>query len=267
MLTQSCQRWRAGRASYRPARECIDPRAFEVAELELAAARSFVLEHHYAGTFPAQRFCYGLARAGELVGAAVFDMPMQARALDCLPVPRDVAVELGRFVLLDEVGANAESWMLARCFELLGKEGVAGVVSFSDPVPRTDQAGVVVFPGHVGTIYQASNAVYLGKSKAEVRRMLPDGRVLSGRALSKIRKRETGWRYASEQLVAHGAAPLLAHEDSRAWLAHWLALLTRPLRHGGNHKYCWALRARDRARLPASLPYPKVAVPGDRARA
>ena len=33
------------------------------------------------------------------------------------------AVELGRFVFLDQVGFNGESWLLARCFELLRRDG------------------------------------------------------------------------------------------------------------------------------------------------
>jgi hypothetical protein len=88
-------------------------------------------------------------------------------------------------------------------------------------------------------------------------RLLPDGRVFSARALAKIRSRDRGWRYASEQLVAAGAAPLLAHEDAPAWLARWLDPLTRRVHHRGNHKYAWVLDPRRRRHLAASLPFPK----------
>ena len=57
------------------------------------------------------------------------------------------AVELGRLVLLDEVPGNGESWFIARCFELLRREGIVGVLSFSDPVPRTTADGRKVLPG------------------------------------------------------------------------------------------------------------------------
>jgi hypothetical protein len=33
------------------------------------------------------------------------------------------------------VPANGESWFLARCWEMAARQGVRGVVSFSDPVP------------------------------------------------------------------------------------------------------------------------------------
>ncbi|MDO0929927.1 hypothetical protein QQY24_33040 [Streptomyces sp. TG1A-8] len=65
------------------------------------------------------------------------------------------SLECSRFVLLDECPANAESWFLARCFDALLARGVRGVVSFADPVPRTDASGAVVAVGHVGTIYLA----------------------------------------------------------------------------------------------------------------
>src|SRR5262245_917910 len=59
---------------------------------------------------------------------------------------------------------RARRRFLARWWELAARHGVRGVVSLSDPVPRRTVAGELVFPGHVGTIYQASNAAYLGRT-------------------------------------------------------------------------------------------------------
>lgn len=220
-------------------------------------AKAFVVEHHYSGTFPAARRRLGLYRGEDLVGVAVFSVPAQPRCLHCVPGDDGSRVELGRFVLLDDVPANGESWFLARCFEDLRGRGYTGVVAFSDPTARTSHAGDLVFPGHVGTIYQATNAAYLGRSKAEIRRMLPDGSVIHGRALAKIRRRDQGYRYAVGRLVQHGAEPLGDDEDAVAWVTRWCGHLTRPLRHPGNHKYAWVLgHPRAQRRLPAQ-PYPK----------
>lgn len=266
MITACTQRWRAGRASYRPASEVIDVRAYEVQAIDgpgadnLAAA--FVEHHHYSGSYPAARERFGLwRRGGALVGVAVFSVPAQPKALDALPCPREEAVELGRLVLLDEVPANGESWFIARCFEQLRRRGYAGVLSFSDPVARRTAAGEVVFPGHVGTIYQATNATYAGRATPRTLRVFPDGRVLSARALSKVRARDRGWQYVVDLLVAAGVrAP---RNTTAAELALWLPievrLCTRPLRHGGNHRYLFGLTPACRRRLPASLAYPKFA--------
>lgn len=258
MLSDVTQRWRAGRDRYRPAGETIETRRYDVAAIrDDVTAKRFVVEHHYSASYPAARFRFGIYRGAELAGVAVFSVPAQPLALACLPGHDDERVELGRFVLLDDVPANGESWFIARCFELLRAESIAGVVAFSDPSRRTDGTGQIVFGGHIGTIYQATNATYLGTSKAERRILLPDGTILHRRALSKIRSRERGHRYASALLVRHGARPLGEREDPEAWLATWLPLLTRPLCHPGNHKYAWALQRRDRRLLPPSRPYPK----------
>lgn len=226
-----------------------------------ATARGFVERHHYSGTYPAARVRVGLYRRGELVGVAVFSHPCNDRVLtNVFPaLPPAAAVELGRFVLLDEVPGNGETWFLARAFRLVAAAGIAGVVSFSDPVPRTDAGGKATFPGHLGTIYQAHNARYLGMGTPRSLRLLPDGSVFSDRARQKIRAGAKGWRYASEQLAAHGADPLpgeASEQDRRAWLRYWTRELTRPLRHPGNHRYAWALRRR--VGMAAGERYPKA---------
>lgn len=268
MLTNVSQRWRSGRAAYRPAWEPIDPRRFEVAPIEDdRTAKTFVVEHHYSGSYPAARRRFGLYRGAALVGVAVFSVPANAAALSCLPGAPEESVELGRFVLLDDVPANGESWFLARAFERLRREGFVGVVSFSDPCGRTRADGGLVFPGHVGTIYQASNAVYLGRSKAETVRLLPDGSVLHRRALAKLRNGERGRRYVEGLLERHGAPVREPGENPRDYADRCLRAVTRPFRHGGNHKYAWALQRRDRRFLPPSLPYPKAPDVGAIARA
>lgn len=260
-MTPVVQRWRARRDSYRPAGEVLRTADYEVAPIAAdREAKAFVLAHHYSGSYPAARVRVGLYRRAELVGVAVFSVPAQPAVL--APFGTASAVELGRFVLLDSVPGNGESWFLSRAFEFLRGDGFAGVVSFSDPVPRARADGEVVFGGHVGTIYQASNAIYTGRSKAERRLLLPDGSLLHGRTLAKVRRRDRGWRYASALLERHGAEPLSEHEDAAAWVARWVPRLTRPLRHGGNHRYLFAIecgragRAMRRA-LPKGLPYPK----------
>lgn len=264
MSTQLTQRWRENRASYRPAGEPIHTRSYEVAAIiGDAEAKAFVKQHHYSRSYPAARFRFGLYRAGALVGVAVFSHPVNDKTLtNIFPFSARDSVELGRFVLLDDVPSNGETWFLARCFDLLRRETIAGVVSFSDDQPRRTISGRVVFAGHIGTIYQAHNAVYLGRGVARPVRLLPDGRILSARAIQKIRAGEVGWRYSAQLLEDFGAAPMSQPDNSlyrQAWLEYYLPRLTRSIRHLGNHKYAWTLQRRARRVLLSSLSYPKRA--------
>jgi len=181
------QRWRERRAFYRPDGELFDPRAFGVEIIREREARPFVEAHHYSGSYPAARLAVGLMRSREgwftpeLVGVAVFSVPAQPQAIRAhLGVEPAHGLELGRFVLLDEVASNAETWFLARALRMLRAElpEVRGVVSYSDPMPRHALDGRLVMPGHVGLIYRASNAIGLGRSSPRTLLLTPDGRAL-----------------------------------------------------------------------------------------
>ncbi len=260
MISLPCQRWRDRAGSYRPAGEPIRTADYDVAEIATdREARAFVERHHYSGSYPAARARYGLHRRGELVGVAVLSHPASEAALAAaLPLPCDrlAKAELGRLVLLDDVPANGESWFMARAFELARAQGFDAIVSHSDPQPRRRADSSVVFPGHLGVVYQSLNATYLGRTKASSWRLLPDGTVLSARGLSKLRAQDKGWRYVVELLLEHGApAPA---GDWRAWCSLAIAAASRPFRHYGNHRYVWSLDRRLRRYLPASKPYPKL---------
>lgn len=270
MIVDYVQRHRESAVRWRPAREVVDLGGLEVGPIERDVARAFVELHHYERSYPAGRFRFGLFERSALVGVAVFSQPVNDLSTACLPGEPLERIELGRFVLLDRVGANGETWFLGRCFEALRREGLTGVVSFSDPVPRRTFAGAVVMPGHVGIIYQAHNAIYLGRSRSERRRVLPDGTVAHNRTLAKIRNLERGWRPAVDDLVGHGAGVPGTGEDMRAWLARELPRITRSVPHHGNHKYAWTLQRQARRHLEryverhmGALPYPKVADLGE----
>lgn len=126
-MTTPCQRWREHRATYRPAGEPIDPTRYGIELIDDdTTAAGFVVRHHYSGNFPAARLRVGLYRQRrwvrpELVGVAVFSVSGQQAVVPHY-MPGLVAaqgVELGRFILLDDVEANGETWFLARAFAVL----------------------------------------------------------------------------------------------------------------------------------------------------
>ena len=264
---QSCMRWRGGRNAWQhPDRQAFEPRRYEVTPIAEVPARAFVERHHYAASFPSARLRFGLYQGSQLAGVTVHSVPMQAKVLT-IPFPSLTpmweSLELGRFVLLDEVPANGESWFLARCFELARKEGIRGVVSFSDPLPRYDADGDVVFRGHIGTIYQASNAICAGRSTRRTLTILPNGRVLSDRAAQKIRASETGHGGVERSLREFGASPRRLSESASDYLKRVLVEVgARKVSHPGNHRYLFVLgSAREKRAIEIGLPrgpYPKT---------
>lgn len=272
----ACQRQTRRRTTWRPAGEPFNPARYSVERIAEPAARAYVETHHYSGTWPVSLRQYGLiesTEAGpELVGVACLSVPTNVRVLSN-PFPElepyVESAELGRFVLADRVPGNGESWMLGRVFELAAADGLRGVVSFSDPVARRAASGELVMPGHVGVIYQATNAVYCGRGTARTLRLLPDGSALNDRALQKVRDQDRGHEYVERRLVAAGARARRAGERPGDWLAVALADVgVRRLRHPGNHRYCFrvgspAVRRRVRLALPAgTYPRPDLALFG-----
>lgn len=294
-MAPRCQRWQDRRPSWRrPADGGFDPAAFTVEPVPAeTVAAPFVERHHYSGSFPAARLAFGLLtdrpelagpapteHAGQLLaGVAVLSVPMSESVLtNVFPdlAPYAESLELGRFVLVDACPANSETWFRARADQLAADVGVRGVVAFSDPVPRVREVvdldpgtGAVtvrreqVLPGHWGCIYQAGNAVFLGRSTPRTLVWLPrQGRVLSARTLQKIRRQESGSEAAERALTQMGARPRRAGEQPGAWLAQALDEVgaTR-VRHPGNLRYAWPVgprsgRRRARIALPSG-PYPK----------
>ena len=257
MITKHTQRWLKRQAAYVPVGTPIRTAEYEVAPIDESPAKEFVIEHHYSRSYPASMRRFGLWRRDALVGVAVFSVPMNYASLKPLPGDPKASTELGRLVLLDKVPANGESWFIARAFEALRTEGFTGVVSFSDPTARRKADGTILFPGHVGTIYQALNAIYLGRATPRTLRLLPDGRVFSHRTEQKIRAGGWGSGYSEQQLVEYGATPLRPNEDPLVWLHRWIGRLTRPVRHPGNYKYVWAFDRSAQRVMPKSQPYPK----------
>lgn len=238
------QRWRDRRDRYVPNASIIAPAEYAVDGLEEARAKPFVIQHHYSASFPAARLSVGLFRKARLVGVATFSVPMNNRATTrhAGVEPRH-GVELGRFVLLDEVAGNGETWFLARALTLLRREKpeVLAVISYADPVPRVTDAGMVK-PGHIGIIYQGMSAAYRGRGEARTTDWTPDGRPFSPRAASKVRNRECGHAYAVDELVRRGAPCPQPDDDLRSWYDGLLATgFLQRRRHPGNHVYSFAL--------------------------
>ena len=263
MITDFDQRWRDRRAIYKLAGirgESFQPRLYEVQEdLPEAEARAFTEKNHYSGSFPVAQRCFGLRYRAELVGTFVSSVPQGDKVLrKVFPDKEGMPTDCGRFVLEEGVPHGGESWFHARVREVLARDGYTGLLAFADDVRRTDAEGRVIYIGQLGTIYKASNALFLGRGTPRSVRLMPDGHVFPERSIQKIRKGERGWRGAAAKLEALGAPRVPEDPEQRLiWLHAALAAHTRPLRHPGPLKYVWRLHKRATV-VGTPRPYPRI---------
>lgn len=242
-----------------PRDDSFHPSEFDVSPICEKDAKDFCLRWHYSKSYPSARRRFGLFWFGQLVGVAVFSHPTHnntiTNSFDC---KANEAIEMGRFVLLDSAPFNSESWFFARCRELLTRDGFSGIISFADDFPRTNAVGETIFVGHLGICYQASNGIYVGRGCPSRSFLLPDGSVLSPRAVSKVRNSEVGSDYVCRRLAIFAKSEMPIETDTRKiWFERELKVQSRIMRHPGNHKFLWKL---DKAVTikNESQPYPKI---------
>ena len=128
-----------------------------VSKIPSGLGKEFVKQHHYSHGIHNGPMTYGMFDGLDLVGVCAFANPCsEAVCASVFGVEHKRSVtELHRLVLLDEVPKNSESWFIVRALKALKQDrpNYNAVLSFADATQ-----------GHVGTIYQATNAIYTGTS-------------------------------------------------------------------------------------------------------
>jgi hypothetical protein len=163
---------------------------YRVSDISLGRAKEFFTHHHYAkGCGTAPTAAYGLFEGDWLIGALMFQRPgSEATCKAVFGEGFEKSVTgLHRLAILDVTPKNTESWFIARCLARLKRDRPIyhSVLTFADPSA-----------GHTGTIYRASNALYYGMSKREMRYATPDG----GRRT----RRQCGRNIPVEEALARG---------------------------------------------------------------
>lgn len=261
------KRWHRRRSTWVRPPVIFNPNGYAVDVIDDdTTAKAFICEHHYAHSYPAAKFRVGLFGPGpELVGIAIFSEPMNNHTITKYTgLEKALGAELGRFVCLPSVAFNGESWFIPRAFRfLLGEKAIRGVVSYADPLERRNAAGELMKRQHWGTIYQATNALYVGRSKPRTLLIAPDGNVFSERTLQKIRHQERGWGAAVNYLVRLGIPSRAVLEDPAAWINRWIATpFFQKVHHPGNLTYVFGLDRQATAQIKemhnGGLPYPRA---------
>jgi hypothetical protein len=133
-----------------------------VRDVDIAVAERMVRRHHYAaGAANTATYLHGLFRFDSFFdeqceGVAWWIPPTRSAAEATYPENWEGVLCLSRLVVLPDVPKNACSFLLARSRRLIDPERWPCLVTYADD-----------WRGHLGTIYQADNWTYLGKTKPE----------------------------------------------------------------------------------------------------
>lgn len=128
----------------------FNPAGYHVGAIGARLASDLVKQHHYLHRRPNVSYCFGLiAENGRVDGVVVFGTPASRSVqVSACPSNPSVVIELSRLWIRDELGRNAESYLVARALKAIP---AMIVISYADTAY-----------GHKGIIYRALGFEYAG---------------------------------------------------------------------------------------------------------
>jgi hypothetical protein len=132
---------------------------YEVHRIAYKDAMAMVVEHHYLHRKAPASFCFGLFdESSQLLGTVVYGKPASPSLCKGIAGADESSrvIELTRLWIADITPKNAESFLIGNSLKMLPTQYDI-VVSFAE-----------IGAGHLGTVYQATNWIYTGKSDRHV---------------------------------------------------------------------------------------------------
>lgn len=167
----------AGAGSSPSAALHFSPKELMIRPVPIAVARKLFERHHYLHSLPGgTHFTFGAFYEERLSGAISFGCGSFNAHRLFEGATRDDVVTLTRLWLSDALGKNAESRVISVSLRALKRHTtLKAVVSYADPVQE-----------HRGTIYQATNWLYLGQTDPTNLLDFGDGRLRHSRTVGSL---------------------------------------------------------------------------------
>lgn len=145
-----------------------------VKTLDLVEVKQLIEQNHYSRSVRGLKvsFCFGLFDNDALIGALIFGQ-LSTTAWKKYGETEEDVLELRRMVCVPGAPKNCCSFLIAKAVKYLKRSSKAKVlVSYADPFHR-----------HCGTVYQAANWNYGGKTAPDILLRDPDGKIYHSRAV------------------------------------------------------------------------------------
>jgi hypothetical protein len=165
-------------------------RTMNTTRLQAREVDEFCQRWHYTATKGSAPWSYGLWDGPTLVGAVAYNLPtMETCASVFGPEHWRSVAHMGRLVCAERTPPNVESRLIAASLRLL-------------PIDRPGTLAVLTYAaqdvGHIGYVYQATNALYTGLTESTHHHHIdPQGRrrgdYLGGAYVDTARAADLGW--------------------------------------------------------------------------
>ena len=163
---------------------------YSVCKIESKIGKEFIKKHHYSKGIHNAPTCYGLFDNQELIGVLALANPCSEAVRESIfgKEHKSHITELHRLAVVDGTPKNTESYFISRALKLhkLSRPDIWAIISFADSTQ-----------GHVGTIYQATNALFCGTTGKATFYLDKDGRLRhprqNGVNISLKKANEFGW--------------------------------------------------------------------------
>jgi len=169
----------------------------------------FCRRYHYAKTGGNMSWSYGMWDGFILVGVVSYNLPTMQACSAFFGADRwDWVVHMGRLVCADDAPRNCESRLISQSLKLL---------QIDRPVVRAVVTYAAIGQGHVGYVYQATNALYLGLTAPANFYMDQEGRrraTKQGKSVSTAKAIDRGWSVHLDP-PKHRYAYLLGNKTQR----------------------------------------------------
>lgn len=204
-------------------------REMNVGPASPADCDEFARRYHYSGHAANQSWRYGLWHGVTLWGFAGFNLPTRETCQSVFGAEHvDKVAHLSRLALAEHAPRNSESRLIAGSLAALAQDvpRLWAVITYAD-----------ILQGHIGYVYQATNALYTGVgSKGHARYVLPNGRIRGdyegSRQISREQARRRGWQVI-EPLGKHRYVYILGTPAQRRARRKALRLPVLPYPKGG----------------------------------
>lgn len=151
--------------------------------------QEFSRRYHYTGTGGNASWRWGLWHSATLLGIVAYNLPTRETCESVFgPEHFDKVWHMGRLAMADDAPRNSESRLISGSLKAIARDhrNVWGVLTYA----ATDV-------GHIGYVYQATNALYTGTGGHSVIYIDTDGRrrsdYYSSQYVSTTAAREKGW--------------------------------------------------------------------------